>query len=238
MRQPYLKHKQARKAQGFTLIELLFAMTAFSIMLVVAVSGFLNAMWIYNQATISRENQQQVRNIVDSMGRNIRTATYANVPFNGAITVGNPWLPPVDSGYSSLCLEGSIDGTVYYYKKNNHLFFRKVQSCRLSDGSRYLNAEDPASPGIPLSSEKDLISGGAAVKLWSPNSVVVGQPNTGFRIWQFDQPISPPATLPVQSIRLELGLRRGSDSPVTARDRQFSNDFSINSTFYLRNQGS
>ncbi len=238
MRLQTFKHKRSCHPQGFTLIELLFAMTAFSIMLVVAVSGFLNAMWIYNQATISRDNQQQVRSIVDAMGRNIRTATYANVPFIGAPVSGG--LPPVVNGYSSLCLEGSVDGTIYYYKKNDHLFSRKVQSCRPTDVGQYLNAEDPSNPGVPLSEEKDLVTGGAAVRLWSPYTPanLASQPNTGFGVWQVDQPILPPATQSVQSVRLEFGLRRGGGNAVTARERQFGNDFSINSTFYLRNLGS
>lgn len=90
--------RKRQQPKGFTLIELMFAMTAFTIMLVVAISGLLNAMYIYSQANVSRSNQQETRSIVDEVGRDIRSASVA-------VVYGTP---------SNLCLE-TPGGNVLYY---------------------------------------------------------------------------------------------------------------------------
>jgi prepilin-type N-terminal cleavage/methylation domain-containing protein len=203
-----------RRPHGFTLIELLFAMTAFSIMLVVAVSGFLNAMWIYNQATVSRDNQQQVRFIIDSIGRSVRTASFVFTPTLGA-----------------LCLEGTTQGNTYYYTKDidpsaavtkNHLFVKQVQGCDPAETPTYLKDVLPVQ-------EKDLLTGGTSVQL-QPSFV-----GTGFYAVAYEQPVVPPATISVQSVRISVGLVRGETS--SPRQRQFNNSFEMSSTFLVRNGG-
>lgn len=205
---------RARNPQGFTLIELLFAMTAFSIMLVVAVSGFLNAMWIYNQATVSRDNQQQARFIIDAIGRNVRTASFVSTR-----TLG------------TLCLEGTTEGNIYYYTKDidpsaavtkNHLFVKQVQSCVFGEATYLKDVVLPVE-------EKDLITGGDSVRL---QSSFLG---TGFYAVAYEQPVTPPSTTSVQSVRVSVGLVRGeTNSP---RQRQFNNSFELSSTFLVRNGG-
>jgi prepilin-type N-terminal cleavage/methylation domain-containing protein len=90
--------------KGFTLIELIFAMAGFSIMLIVAVSGFLNAVAIYNQANVSRDNQQQVRRAMEQLAGDIRVAKVATTSSAGSGT----WL----------CLEGLPSGNTAYYRLN------------------------------------------------------------------------------------------------------------------------
>lgn len=139
-------HKNIRQPQGFTLIELLFAMTAFSIMLVVAVSGLLNAMAIYNQANVSRDNQQQVRSIVEQVGRDIRAASKATVLSDG-----------------SLCLEGTTSGNIRYYQAVVGTGPAKHLK-RVGLGGDCTAFANPFVPSLPYiaGSEKDLMSGGSA----------------------------------------------------------------------------
>ncbi len=89
--------KTNKAAAGFTLIELVFAMAGFTMMLVIAVSGFLNATWIYNQANVSRDNQQQVRRVMEQIGAEIRTASVVSA----------------DSTDGVLCIGGSSGNKLY-----------------------------------------------------------------------------------------------------------------------------
>lgn len=130
-----LQSSHKRQRRGFTLIELMFAMASFSIMLVVAVSGFLNAMWIYNQASVSRDNQQQVRTIVDQIGRNVRSASRAYI---------------YDS---TLCLIGTPEGNLRYYQDGGHIRKTRVVSC------------DSSSIDYGSYTYTDLMSGGNQVKV-------------------------------------------------------------------------
>ena len=192
-------HKNTRQPQGFTLIELLFAMTAFSIMLVVAVSGLLNAMAIYNQANVSRDNQQQVRTIVEQIGRDIRAASKA-----------------VRLNDGSLCLEGTTSGDVRYYQtlvgSSNHLMRAGVTSgCVVYSNS-------PTALTYVTGSEKDLMSGGSVTK------VRVFQPS----VLQ-QSPTDPKA----ESVIITFGMVRGSASPTSVRERQFSNEYKLTSAFMV-----
>lgn len=158
MRHNY-SQKNTKQPQGFTLIELLFAMTAFSIMLVVAVSGLINAMAIYNQANVSRDNQQQVRSIVEQIGRDIRSASKAVVFADG-----------------TLCLEGTTDGGVRYYQGDpsspNHLMRIKITNldqCEVRDVNSFT---------YDLSSKKDLMSGGSVTKVSVFQAAIIQQSST------------------------------------------------------------
>ncbi len=114
-----------RKERGFTLIELIFAMAGFSVMLIVAVSGFLNAVAIYNQANVSRDNQQQVRRTMEQIGADIRSAKKSAVKS--------------DTNQAVLCLEGGTAGGVVYYKDaaqsvTSNLRTRKVSGSDMLQG--------------------------------------------------------------------------------------------------------
>lgn len=196
--------KQHQKPKGFTLIELLFAMTAFTVMLVVAVSGYLNAMWIYNQSAVSRDNQQQVRTIVDTIGRNIQNARATMV--YGSTTVD-----------TVLCLEGTPQGTLQYkVNASSHLISQAVSACPE-------RAEDiVVSPGA---AEQDLV-GDTTVHVRS------------FKATKYQQPLLGAATTGVESVRITFGLVRGTvGAAATPRERQFSNQFELTSTFMLRDSG-
>ena len=180
-----------RKPAGFTLIELLFAMTAFIIMLVVAVSGLLNAMLIYSQASVSRDNQQEVRAIVEQIGRDIRSATQVSTPTA-----------------DRLCIE-TATGNWLYYLDGTTLKKDNAGSCV---------PYNPAVSPNPAS----LTPPGLKVAQWAP--VVLTQPPVlGIQV--------------VKSVQITLKAARGSDTPQNSvRERQFSNEFSLTSSFLLRSR--
>ncbi len=210
LRVQHTKHQP----RGFTLIELMFAMTAFCIMLVVAVSGFLNAMWIYSQASVSRDNQQQVRTIVDQIGRNVRAASRAYKTSDG-----------------SLCLQGTPEGNIRYYQDSNaHLLSIQVVDCGVGwDSTTQLT--NSASLTYPAgASAKDLMSGGASVTVSIFRVDLYGQAAVAV-------PPPKPSPSPVsQSVRVELGVMRGvkADVVANARTRQFSNEFIMHSLYTVR----
>lgn len=114
-----------RKERGFTLIELIFAMAGFSVMLIVAVSGFLNAVAIYNQANVSRDNQQQVRRTMEQIGAHIRSAKQSTVkPDNNQAVLG--------------IKDGPAGGVVYYKNAaqsvTSNLRTRKVSGSDMLQG--------------------------------------------------------------------------------------------------------
>ncbi len=166
--------------KGFTLIELMFAMAAFSVMLVIAVSGLLNAMTIYNQANVSRDNQQQVRAIVEGLTRNIRAASVARVLSDG-----------------SLCLEGTPDGDVRYYQAlvaggpAKHLMRTNITN------ATRCSVLTPADLSYDTTTTKDLMSGGKST------DVSVFWPR---QLQQVDGAGNPAAP----SVRITLGIERGA----------------------------
>lgn len=181
-----------RKPAGFTLIELLFAMTAFIIMLVVAVSGLLNAMLIYSQASVSRNNQQEVRTIVEQIGRDIRSATQVSTPTA-----------------NKLCLE-TATGNRAYYLDGTTLKKEDVSSC--------VPFLVTAISGTPVS----LTPPELKVTQWS-STLLVQPPVLGIQT--------------VKSVQITLKVRRGSNTPQNSvRERQFSNEFSLTSSFLLRSR--
>jgi prepilin-type N-terminal cleavage/methylation domain-containing protein len=97
-----LAMSELRKTQsaGFTLVELLVAMSVFSMMLLIVVSGFLNVIKINNQAIASNLAQDNAKSAMDEMIQGIRNSA-------GAIT-------PSPAG--RLCLAGPDSGQpdVYY----------------------------------------------------------------------------------------------------------------------------
>ncbi len=183
--------RRRHQPAGFTLIELLFAMTAFSIMFVVAVSGLLNAMLIYSQANVSRNNQQEARTIVEQIGRDIRSATKVEV-----------------SAADKLCVE-TPSGNKYYYLDGTVLTKVDASNC-----TPYV----PAIGAIPVA--------------LTPPDLKVSQ-------WTA-RVLTQPAVLGIQTVKttqITLKVRRGSDTPQNSvRQRQFSNEFSLTSSFLLRSR--
>lgn len=178
--------------KGFTLIELVFAMAGFSIMLVVAVSGFLNAVAIYNQANVSRDNQQQVRGAMEQMSVDIRSAK------GSAIKLGtdNTWL----------CLTDTSRGDIVYYGTGLGSADGVLRVRRLADTE---NCTDHLSGAVENS-----------------NDTVVLSNALEFKVTQLVQSES------IQSVRVLLSRRLGSEA--SARARQFSNAFSLQSTYLHR----
>jgi len=90
---------------GFTLIELLMAMTVFSFMLLIIVSGFMNIVRLHNQAVASNQAQDSARTAMNELVRAVRDSggvTSATTLPTGqmclASTTGQPQQYYIESG--------------------------------------------------------------------------------------------------------------------------------------------
>ena len=93
--------KFKRRPTGFTLIELIFAMTMFTFFLVIGFRTIINIVKIYEESTISSNNQQVARSITEEISRQ---ANFANsVQVIGAY------------GSQALCL-GLPSGNVVFFE--------------------------------------------------------------------------------------------------------------------------
>ena len=92
--------RQIRKAQArFTLVELLVAMSIFSFMLLIVVSGFINIVHIHNQAVAANISEDNARKAMDELVRGVRTS-------NGVLP----------SAAGTLCLTNTSNGQqIIYY---------------------------------------------------------------------------------------------------------------------------
>lgn len=113
---------------GFTLIELIFAMATFTTMLLIAVAGFVNILYIYNQAGASRDNQAQARNIMEQVGRDVRFGTAVKTSADG----------------KTICIAGSPEGFVSYSLNGGGQLLRASwggTDCVPSGASKVLNTD-------------------------------------------------------------------------------------------------
>lgn len=147
------KHSIAQQPQktkkGFTLVEVIIAGAIFSFLLIVAIGALVNALTIYAGANISRDNQQDLRNITEEIGRRASFATDMAV-----------------DGNKTLCIRSSGGDTMLYYQSGEKLL-RKTVSTQGNTCAQTL-----AALGGSLPSGGDLISATSVqMKTWDPKIV-------------------------------------------------------------------
>lgn len=148
------KHPLAKRLQktkkGFTLVEVIIAGAIFSFLLIVAIGALVNALTIYAGANISRDNQQNLRNITEEIGRRASFATDM----------------AVDSG--KLCIRGSSGEASLYYIDNP----TSQRLMRLSASTGGVNCQTMLTTIWHSPSGGDLISATSVqVRKWEPKIV-------------------------------------------------------------------
>lgn len=67
--------KKRKNQPGFTLLELLFAIIVLGVMMSIVLTTIIGMLRFYTFANTVRENQQNARNIIDSLAREVRFGT-------------------------------------------------------------------------------------------------------------------------------------------------------------------
>jgi prepilin-type N-terminal cleavage/methylation domain-containing protein len=96
---------QTDNDRGFTLIELLIAMTVFSFMLLIIMTGFINIIQIHNSAIASNVAQDNARTAMDAVVQAVRDSQGIIVPSAGTSSTGG------------LCLSDKSGIPKYYHIK-------------------------------------------------------------------------------------------------------------------------
>jgi prepilin-type N-terminal cleavage/methylation domain-containing protein len=139
---------------GFTLIELLFAMALLGFMLTITVTTFIGVFRFYNWSNYTRQTQQQSRNLVETITREIR--------FQKVVSTGKDTPSSVTIDYdNSICLNDPTD--TQKSKKILQHFAPRVEVIKVE----YNRANCNTSPSInpPLVANSTVLGGGNQLRI-------------------------------------------------------------------------
>jgi len=152
--------RHSAKASGFSLIELLMAMAVFSFMLLIISAGFIGIVHINQSTTASRNTQQNARIVIETIERQLRSASVVYVQM---VPATPPLIPANTQGRLCLMTESTY---LEYVVQGDNLTVGPVASLAACDAA--------AAPYIGTTSQLN-DSGVKVVRFVPTTTAIVGQ---------------------------------------------------------------